>query len=73
MISCSIFVCHLPAAANPVAQIVIVIVIAGSEGQVCIDESSADLGQGGGVLDEAVPVKPAYRAQFDHYNWSAEE
>ena len=71
MIRCSIFVCHLPAAANPVAQIVIV--IAGSEGQVCIDEISADLGQGGGVLDEAVPVKPAYRAQFDDYSWSAEE
>ena len=71
MISSSSFVCHLPAAANQVAPIVIV--IAGSEGQACIDEISTDLGQGGGVLDEAVPVKPAYRAQFDHYNWSAEE
>jgi hypothetical protein len=50
-----------------------IIVIAGSEGQACIDEISTDLGQGGGVLDEAVPVKPAYRAQFDDCNWSAEE
>ena len=54
MISSSSFVCHLPAAANQVAPIVIV--IAGSEGQVYIDEISGDLGQGGGVLDEAVPV-----------------